>query len=360
MKAVLYATPHGFGHAVRMACLAEHYLKTGALAEVVIAAGNKQADFLRSGFSIPGLYIREIPPEPGLPLRSDFRPDLLRLACELPRWIRTWDAWIANEIDFVRAFSPAFLISDCSPQPLLLAHEARIPSILVSNFTWGEIYAPLLPASKDISFLNSVYETASEVIKLPGGSDSERADSGFFSRRPHPERVAQIRLAADGDPIVFFSMGRMAINGSSFDLFGVHARIFSTKGTVCENALVEEIPLECCHTQDYVAAADLVVTKAGWATLAEAVNNRRPILLLQRPRVSEDANAAAFLRSKGVASVCQISDYEPQRITQALANRYEAAARYDESDWWKDDTASVARTVILAASGHLADQVSNT
>ncbi|WP_147413853.1 hypothetical protein [Trichococcus shcherbakoviae] len=61
--------------------------------------------------------------------------------------------------------------------------------------------------------------------------------------------------------------------------------IFNTSGI---NATVVQLPVETFDTHNYLAAIDIVIAKAGWGTISEALLSKRNLVLIEREGVLED------------------------------------------------------------------------
>lgn len=57
------------------------------------------------------------------------------------------------------------------------------------------------------------------------------------------------------------------------------------------------------ESQHYVAASDLVITKAVWSTLSEAIVSNRPLLIIERKNIPEDVTTIDYLKNKGVHTI---------------------------------------------------------
>ena len=97
---------------------------------------------------------------------------------------------------------------------------------------------------------------------------------------------------------------------------------------------VTVIPYSTLHTQDYVAAADYVVTKAGWGTVAECLLAQKPMALFARDSVLENRTTIRLLEQKKLAikvtyeQLTEMSDLLEQikRITYPAVPEYHNAA----------------------------------
>ena len=70
---------------------------------------------------------------------------------------------------------------------------------------------------------------------------------------------------------------------------------------------VIQIPADYSESQNYIAASDLVISKAGWGMIGEAVSAKVPLLILNRPSMQEDRNTIEYLMSK---QLCELIDWE--------------------------------------------------
>jgi UDP-N-acetylglucosamine:LPS N-acetylglucosamine transferase len=70
---------------------------------------------------------------------------------------------------------------------------------------------------------------------------------------------------------------------------------------------VYQIPADYLESQNYIAAFDLVISKAGWGMIGEALSANVPLLILNRPSMQEDQNTIEYLMSR---RLCELIDWE--------------------------------------------------
>jgi hypothetical protein len=127
----------------------------------------------------------------------------------------------------------------------------------------------------------------------PAWGCKDRIHTGFFCRQPDAAEVKRIRhrLAGDGRRIVFFALG-MSIEVEELQKLPIwdseHTTFIVSSNMTVEREHIHRIPPDYSESQNYVAAADLVITKPGWGTIGEAVVLNKPLLLLNRSRFYED------------------------------------------------------------------------
>ncbi|MEA3573923.1 hypothetical protein [Peribacillus frigoritolerans] len=66
-------------------------------------------------------------------------------------------------------------------------------------------------------------------------------------------------------------------------------------------------PLDYIDLQNFIAAANLAITKAGWGIVSEAVAENTSLLLINRPNMTEDQHTIRYLKER---DLCQTIDWE--------------------------------------------------
>lgn len=70
-----------------------------------------------------------------------------------------------------------------------------------------------------------------------------------------------------------------------------------------EHKNVYKIPKNYTESQNYVAAADCIISKAGWGTVSEAILQNKPLLIINRKGMSEDQNTIRFLKDNNLCNL---------------------------------------------------------
>lgn len=74
---------------------------------------------------------------------------------------------------------------------------------------------------------------------------------------------------------------------------------------------VFSIPKDYIESQNYIAAADLVISKSGLGIVSEAICAHKPLLIIDRQIMKEDQNTISYLKEKSF-----VQDNYMERITQ--------------------------------------------
>ncbi|MDZ7816367.1 MAG: glycosyltransferase [Planctomycetota bacterium] len=342
-KLVFYASANGYGHATRAIALAKYMLTFGMADEVTICSGERQFRFLQTECAGTPIKLRCIADEPALPLKPNYYPDTGRLDEELQRWHISWDKWIDIERAFTADYEPSMLISDCSPQPLLLGKSLGIPTVLIGNATWLDICEPLVDNDKVVRALKTAYEAADHRILLRGAAKGGK-QVGFFSRPVNSRKIFAIRERYGNGKTVMVSMGRTFHFRISGDITSLADQIVTTPGTEIRAKNELKITPDRTGSQNYVAASDAVITKAGWSTVAEALNNNRPLVVLYRQNVSSELALSRYLFRKRLAAVVPFEHASVSTLHSAV-NRATELSRCENSENTSNDLSSAARSI---------------
>ncbi|WP_200831727.1 glycosyltransferase, partial [Trichococcus shcherbakoviae] len=107
---------------------------------------------------------------------------------------------------------------------------------------------------------------------------------------------------------IFITCGKSAdLNNIQIDNYD--GTIFTTSGiNITSTATVVQLPVETFDTHNYLAASDIVIAKAGWGTISEALLSKRNLVLIEREGVLEDTKNIEELKRRGVAVSIKESD----------------------------------------------------
>ena len=266
-----------------------------------------------------------------------FQVDAIATRRAVEGWVERWSGWMEEERLFWRKRPPSVIVSDVAPQPLLLAQELGVPGVLVSNFTWLEMYEPLMEGHMALSALKNAYRTASLGVALPmSGSllSSIQRQVGWLVRKMERSRdsVRQTLGVEQDEPLVYVGFGRAVQEMEQKVLAGsklpfrvlVPERIIGLPSAI-------SLPASETESQDYIGACDLVVSKAGFSTIAEAVAGNVPMLLLRRDEVPEDRRNLAYVEQQGFGKGTSGADFEDGTWVDIAEAMLQERQRYAEA-----------------------------
>jgi UDP:flavonoid glycosyltransferase YjiC (YdhE family) len=303
-----YASSHGFGHMTRCLAIIEELLETTDHL-IYLASGTYQNSFARVYLARFGdrVTYNDIRTEVGLVNQpNSLQVDIPRLEHELTDFMASWDTIVAQEIAFLQTKPVACVISDISVIGILVGEKLGVRNIGIANFTWCEQYEHLGLSDTIIARFREVYAKLDLLIEydlmLPTHDlDVPRKQIGFISRKFDPDRIAAIK--AQFGPSIFITCGKSA-DLDNIQIDNYTGTIFATSGiniTADADANIVQLPVETFDTHNYLAASDIVIAKAGWGTISEALLSKRNLVLIEREGVLEDTENIEELKRRGVA-----------------------------------------------------------
>ena len=86
-----------------------------------------------------------------------------RLESQVWEYVQSWDERIAKEVKFLGLLQPDLIVGDIVPWVFHSANRLQIKSVLMTNFTWVEIYKEYLSLPLVKAYQDS-YALANEVL----------------------------------------------------------------------------------------------------------------------------------------------------------------------------------------------------
>lgn len=318
-----------------------------------VVCGKKQNDFARiylQKYKYRIIY-KDMITDIGLVNKvNSLEVDKNHLQQKLLRFISTWDKVVNDEYNFLRNMNVKSIITDISPIGCLVGHKLNLPVALISNFTWVEQYEFIGIEESIISKFRQAYSYVTKFIKydlcLPISSINceEVYEAGFICREIDLHKVEEIKKQY-GESI-FITCGKSA-NLKNINIKNFNGTIFTTSGIDinCEESCnIVNLPLDILNTQNYIAASNIIITKAGWGTIGEAIIGHTNLVLIERPSVKEDSFNIEKIKEKklGISiredelSTIDILDLEKQ-----LKNNID----YEKLNTYKNEVSNIANLI---------------
>jgi hypothetical protein len=231
-------------------------------------------------------------------------PDVPKIKKELRKYINSFDERISSAVEVFKRYAVDCVVCDIVPWALKAAKSENIPSVLMASFTWIEIYEEFLEEDF-IKPFRDCFDCVDKVLLYELANEPTRKrfqngeNVGFVAREFNTDKINCIKNELGEKPIVFVSVGGSNSGlKDEIDVSELPYNFVVTMGIKFKGENVRYLPPEVDNTQDYVAASDYCITKAGWTTVAEAMLAGKPMALLSRPDVAEDRMTIEMLTGK--------------------------------------------------------------
>jgi L-arabinokinase len=312
VRIAVYVTGHGLGHASRCEAVAEAILAARPDAEVELRTPVPRARFagLWETAGARALHTHASL-DPGVVQGDSFHHDLEATLAAWTSALASCEALAEQEAAQLRASRTRVVVSDVSPFACLAAHRAGLPVLLLGNFTWDWILEAYLEAEPRLApvceELRRLYALAVTYLRLPMSAVPPPGPARVVdlplvarrARRPREEVRASLGLGA-GDRAVLLCFGGFGARDLSLD--ALERRRPDDLRCVWDRELARtpwllSAATFALHYSDLVRAADLVLSKPGFSTIADAVAQRRPLAYVPRDGFRESPLLEGYLEA---------------------------------------------------------------
>lgn len=305
MTVAFYVSSHGFGHFVRAA----EVMKTLSREIPIILRTEVPAWFIEQELAGVNYVLHPARFDCGTLGNDSTQVDpamTFRRAAEV---LKKNEGRIESEISFLREKRVRVVVSDVPSFPLRVAREAGVPSILISNFTWVEIYAKLTNLASKAGETAMAGEGArvtaefrkeyamGKLLLVPGlalemSACEKQRHVPIIARQGCARReILCERLSFDPRrPIYLLYLGQDGYSGIDWLKLGNidGGQFFSFRSVPGKNnSIVRVLGEGTVSHSDATASADAVVGKLGYSLCAECVATGRPLLFPPRPDFAE-------------------------------------------------------------------------
>lgn len=353
MYIVLYISSHGFGHITRCLGIMKNILNTTNY-NLYIICNKKQNDFARIYLSEykDRIIYKDLITDIGLINKENsLEVDKLSLQQELIKFTSLWGDLVNEECNFLKNLNIKCIVSDISPIGTLVGNKLQLPVVLITNFTWIDQYDYIGIDESIIDKYRQAYSYVTKFIKYDLCSPISSVNCkdinkvGFTCRDIDFDKVEDIKRQ--------YGKSIMVTCGKSADLNTINIKkfkgtIFTTSGIeiTCEDECnVVNLPIDTLDTQNYIAASDIVITKAGWGTIAEGIIGHTNLVLIERPSAKEDSFNIEELKKKKLAISIKEEDLFDLDI-EKLREKLKQEIDYDKLNSYKNDAAKVAEIIL--------------
>ena len=304
-----FVTPHGFGHAARAVAVME------ALADIDPAVQFEIFTTVPSWFFQDSLgtvfNYHHLETDVGLVQKSAFQADLDDTLRSLSDFYPLASPLIAQIAETLDALNCHQIICDIAPMGILVAKKMGIPSILVENFTWDWLYQQYTGCdsriNRYIDYLAPVFKSvnyhiqtepvcnrfAADLSTAPVSRKIKTGASEVRKRLALPPAGKMVLITTGGIPQTYEFLDRLTgLRDISFVMPGAGPQM-----KIIENLIILPHRSDFYHP-DLVSAADAVIGKVGYSTLAEIYHGGIPFGYVARSDFRESESMVEFIQTQ--------------------------------------------------------------
>ncbi len=295
-KIIYYITDHGMGHSTRSIAIIRELKKNNV--EVIVRNSNNK---LMLEKSLPDIQVVDGLTDIGPIIKNDgISLDPKKSKDKIESWIKNMPKIAKNEINFISDVKPSLIISDVSAMPILAAHYSKIPSLIISNFTWVDVCDFISLDYQNL--LKKYYSFSDYVIKLPLGTKMNHfkkvKSCNLVSRKPTISKtVIKNTLKLNKKFSILFTLGKS--ENSIFLDSELDCDVISTGSQIIFGEKIIK-PISWIEGQDLINSVDLVICKCGYSTISECLSTGTPFYYifddfhLEQNAISTQLNLQGF------------------------------------------------------------------
>lgn len=342
-KIACFITPHGYGHATRMTAVLEALQQQIPDLQPQLFTTVPESLFAET---LDTFSYHPLPCDIGLIQKSGLEADL-------PATIRRLQEFLPFKGSLLRQLGEkirdcCLVLCDIAPLGIAVAKEAGIPSVLIENFTWDWIYHAYLPQHPElqpaINYLAGQYQQADIHIRTDPVCGTDRTHHHcppIFRRIRSPRSAVRDELQCQGKKLVFLSMGGVDLALPFVHLLpAIPDTLFLLAGQQENRRLADNVLLLARNSgyyhPDLINAADLVVCKSGYSTVAECFQAGVPVVTVGRATFPEsvvlEQFCATHLHGQGLSREEFLSGEWLQNLNHLYAAPRKPAATINGAD----------------------------
>jgi hypothetical protein len=312
-----FISPHGYGHAARASAVmaAMYDINPSIKFEIFTTIPGWFFQQSLSGSFAYHSLLTDIGMVQETPLRENLPETLKKLNNFLP-YVCSQIEGLSRDINKLKC---QLVLCDISPMGIAVAQKARVPSVLIENFTWDWVYENYLnadfPANQHVDYLRKTFNSVSYHIQTEPVCYYKNADLTTIpiSRKPGtPSQKVRQRLGIpDRVKAVMITMGGIPEKHTLLNHLTYYRDIyFIIPGGSQTTRLVDNLVL-LPHRSDFfhpdlINACNAVIGKLGYSTLAEIYYAGVPYGYIPRSSFKESEILEAFVKEQ--MSGCAISE----------------------------------------------------
>jgi uncharacterized protein (TIGR00661 family) len=307
-----YISDYGYGHASRSIAIIRRILNSFENSKIFIKTGYP-FEFVNR--SLPCNNVETIRTENDVGVvfkKHDVVVDKKKTEKSVSEWLNRWEDYVKREKKFCDTNKIDLILSDITPQSFIVSDELGIPGIAISNFTWYYIFSNLFGENEKSRRIKEAYMLADATLVLPFNEEMEymkkKGGISLVSREVTQNRsdLRKMHGVSDDDFLVFIGVGRSFDKNFLNNMKNVtHAnlRILVSPHIELPFRNIIKIPPNVTETQNYIAACDMVVSKAGYGVVSEAVRGKVPLIVFKREGFKEDELMQNEIERNGIGRV---------------------------------------------------------
>jgi UDP:flavonoid glycosyltransferase YjiC (YdhE family) len=304
-----FISPHGYGHAARAAAVMDALRKNAPRTYWELFTLVPRWFFENS--LTHGFNYHSVMTDIGLAQKSPIRADISETVRRLDHFMPLDRILIHSLAETISELGCKLVVCDISPLGIAVGKEARIPTLLIENFTWDWIYQEYVEKNGGLErhihgmsdlFDRIDYHIQTEPVCRRRKADLTTSPISRMARSPSSEIREELKIPKD-TKVVMITMGGIPETYPFLDRLAEEKDLFFVIPGASSSQKREKNLILLPHHSDFfhpdlVHTADALIGKVGYSTLAEVYYAGIPFGYVARKDFRESAILSSFIESE--------------------------------------------------------------
>jgi hypothetical protein len=311
-----FISPHGYGHATRCIAVLETLSEIHPELSIQIITTVPRSLIAET---LTDFSYHPVEVDIGMVQASALDADLSLTIDALDKFLPFDGALVEHLAKICRKSS--FILSDIAPLGIAVAKTCGIESILIENFTWDWIYQPYAEKhpglQKHITYLQEILKQVDHRIQtepLCNTADHSLHCGPIYRKSKVCCTNIKKELGCNDKTLVLITMGGVNQPHPCLEKLLEAKEFFFIFSGQAENRRIENnihfLPAsDTYYHPDLICAADIVICKAGYSTVAECCQAGARVLAVAREDFSESAVLQKYLEARLNAIIIDPKQY---------------------------------------------------
>lgn len=326
---------HGYGHAAQVVPVLN---ALGSLVPDVTAIlrTTVPASFFRDSLTIPW-DLQPVQQDIGCIQDGPLKIDVPETWAAHHRFHDSWDERVATEVAAMKKAAPALILADIPYLAIEAGSRAGIQTVALANLTWDLVLKEYSLASNPVQqrllqYIREAYAKTSLALRItPAPTLDAFATSLDIGPIASPAPPAREKLAlalglGPGERTVLVGFGGIPLASLPFEQIQQLRpyRFLFTGPVPAGYSFIHSTETLPFSVKTLLASVDVIMTKPGYNTIAEAVALQQPVVYVRRYNFADEAPLVDYLHSYGRGIELSLDDFTQGRwepaLQQALAS----------------------------------------
>lgn len=297
-------TNHGFGHAVRAACIAAAIQKMNP--EILLILTTTAPRWLLEGYISGNFILRQRAYDVGVIQSDSLTMDKVATLEKLKELRQRQNSIIASEVNFLHLNRVSLILADIPPLATLIAKTAGIPCWMMGNFGWDFIYRAWGGEFIEMAdWISECFSQCQHLFRLPFHEPmsafpniTDVGLTGGIPRYSETDLKDKWKITAPKEKTVLLTFGGLGLAKIPYEnilnfpdwqfiTFDRNAPDLPNLIKVFEDSSLTTSPPSHLRPVDFMPICGRIISKPGYSTFAEAIRQGVAIISLTREDFAE-------------------------------------------------------------------------